>query len=419
MPSRSLPCLFLCGLAATAIAACAGESSATSERVTVADSAGITVVTLAGDPRTLPLLRVADTLTLSGAPDDLFSNNPQIVYPLRDGRTILSDGRTFALFDAEGAHSGPFARQGQGPGEIGMLSGLWQGTDDSVWVVDMSTRRLSRFAPSLEFKRTVLQPMWGSGRGFSIWSGITGDTTAIVEFALNDMQRGPGRHSSEMGFGTWVIGAESPVMTDRRRFGEYLILPPAVMGEMILSVPMGKNAQWRPIGRCMAYGFGDRWHFQLDATGGDGKLVTQAIVRAPDDQVDPITAEVRERYITNYIGQQQPSDFTTRYEKALREHVTFPDSTPHFTRVFGGPDGALWVQRYRGSATDVEDHWTIVDASRGRAWRLAVPIGSRLLAVDSARVFIATKDEDDVESHHWWSLPELAGIAPPAGCRVN
>jgi hypothetical protein len=419
VPCRSLPSALLCGVAALAISACAGETAASVDRVTIADSAGITVIALSGDPGTLPLLRVADTLTLSGAPEDLFSNNPQTVIPLRDGRTILSDGQSFALFDAQGVHSGPFARQGQGPGEIGSLSGFWQSADDSIWVVDMSTRRLSRFSPTLEYTRSVMQPMWRSETGFSIWTGITGDTAAIVEFALNDMQRAPGRYASEMGFGTWVIGAENPVMTDRRPFGEYLVLAPGVLPETMISVPIGNGAQWRPLGRCVAYGYSDRWHFQLDAPGADGKLITQAVIRAPDDPVAPVTAELRERYITNTISQQRPSDFTTRYEKALREHVTFPDSTPHFTRVFGSRDGALWVQRYRGSATDVEDHWTIVDGSRGRAWRLVVPIGSRLLAVDSARVFIATRGEDDVESHHWWSLPELEGIAPPAGCRVN
>lgn len=419
MPCRPLPSVVRCAAAALALSACGSESPAAVERVTVTDSAGITVVSVAGDPRSLPLLRVADTLTLRGAPEDLFSNNPQIVIPLNDGRTILSDGGSFALFNQDGTHAGPFARQGQGPGEIGSLSGFWQGADDSIWVVDMATRRLSRFSPSLQYTRSVLQPMWRSETGFSIWTGITGDTTGVVEFALNDMQRAPGRYASEMGFGTWVIGTESPVMSDRRRFGEYLILPAGVLPETMISVPMGRNAQWRPLGRCVAYGYSDRWHFQLDAPGPDGKLVTQAVIRAPDDPVDPITPELRERYITNTIRQQRPSDFTTRYEKALREHVTFPDSTPHFTRVFGSRDGALWVQRYRGSATDVEDHWTIVDGNRGRAWRLVVPVGSRLLAVDSARVFIATRDDDDVESHHWWSLPELEGITPPAGCRVN
>lgn len=418
MPVPSLRSILLAG-AACALTACGGETAATAERVSVADSAGLSVVTVAGDPRTLPLLRVADTLTFSGAPEDLFSNNPQVVHPLQDGRTILSDGRTFALFGADGAYRGPFSRQGQGPGEIGMLSGLWQTAGDSLWVVDMSTRRLSRFSPTLEYARSVLQPMWRSATGFSIWSGMSGDTTAIVEFALNDMQRAPGRYTSEMGFGTWVIGTDAPVMTDRRPFGEYLILPRDVLGETMLSVPIGKGAAWRPLGRCMVYGYSDAWRFQLDAPGPDGKLVVQGLIRAPDNPVDPVTDDVRERHITGTMAQMPPGDFRVRYERALRDHVTFPDSTPHFTRVLASRDGALWVQRYRGTATDVEDHWTIVDAGRGRAWRLVVPVGSRLLAVDSARAFIATKDADDVESHHWWSLPELEGIAPPAGCRVT
>jgi hypothetical protein len=79
-------------------------------------------------------------------------------------------------------------------------------------------------------------------------------------------------------------------------------------------------------------------------------------------------------------------------------------------------DGALWVQAFRGPTTDEADHWTVVDLHSLRAWRLEVPAGSRVLGVDSARVLVGTKDDDDVETQSWWSLPELAGIQPPAVC---
>jgi hypothetical protein len=233
------------------------------------------------------------------------------------------------------------------------------------------------------------------------------------------MNRAPGRYQSEASFGSWIISSEEPVLSGKRPFGEYTLIPRDVMGgEAMISTPMGKNAQWRPVGRCMAYGFSDRFHFTLESVGSDGKLEPQAVVTAPDNPVVAVNSEFKERVITNLLA-QMPVGARTGYERALREFVPFPDSTPHFSRVLTSRDGTMWVQRYRGDATTVEDHWTVIDAGGGRAWRLTVPIGSRVLAVAPGRVLVATKDADDLETQYWWILPELAGSAPPAGCVPN
>jgi hypothetical protein len=401
-----------------ALTACGESAAPTTERVTVTTVEGRPAVSINGDPSTLPLLTASDTITLTGAPEDYFANNPQIVHPLSNGATIVSDGRVFGHFDADGKFTGDFVRSGAGPGELGMLANLWQTADDSLWVLDFMSRRLSRFGGDLAFGRSLQLPT-ALQTGYALWSGIRGDTTAVIAYGDNSPNRAPGRYNTEVSFGSWVIGQETPVMTDSRPFGESVVIPREVMGgESVISTPMGKNAQWRPVGRCMAYGFSDRWHFTLESVGADGKLVPQATIVAPHNPVSAVTDELKERVITNLI-RQMPEGARAGYERALREHVPFPDSTPHFSRVLTSRDGTLWVQRYRGDATTVEDHWTVVDAGGGRAWRLTIPIGSRVLAVANGRVFVATKDEDDLETQYWLILPELAGSKPPAGCAPN
>jgi hypothetical protein len=376
-------------------------------------------VTIAGDPRDLDALRVADTLPLTGAPDDFYSGNPQVAQPLRDGRLLLSDGRSVGVFGADGTFGGQFARSGQGPGEFMFLGALWQTAGDSIWVFDPSNRRLSLFAPSLSFARSTQQPAAGGPGGFNVWAGLSGDTIGVLGFAEREQPQPGVAVTAEVNLGLWVPGGE-PVMSGRRPFSQQVLLSGLEgSGVMMMSVPMGSSAQWRPVGRCLAYGYSDRWEFTLQAADDSLRLKDAVLLRAPEDRVEAITPERREAFITGALASFGAPAMRAQLERVYREEITYPDSTPHFARVFTSRDGALWVQRYRGTTTDIPDLWTVVDLATPKAWRLDIPPGSRLLAVDSARVLIATKDEDDLETQAWWALPELAGIRPPASCQLR
>lgn len=406
-------------LIAVVLNACGGSDREGGATITAADSSGVRVVTLNGDPRALPSLRVADTITLSGVAEDFFNGNPQQAFVLRDGRLILSDGRSRGVFGTDGAFTGTFTRFGQGPGELGVLSQVWQSTGDSIWTFDGSNRRLSLFAPSLEFVRSVQQQAGAMQRGYSLWAGLDGDTTAVIEFAPNDQSQNAGKRTSSVRLGLWTIGSDTPELGDTRPFSEFFMMGGVEgQGVMMMSAPMGGSAQWRPLGRCMVYGFSTRWEFTIQAPDASLLLKDVALIRAAGDPADAVTPELRERFIVGMLAAYGSPQSQAQVEPIYRNQMTYPDSTPHFSRVFGSRDGALWVQRYRGPTTDAPDHWTVIDLATPRAWRLEVPAGSRLLAVDAGRALIATKDADDLESHHWWMLPELSGIEPPQACRV-
>jgi hypothetical protein len=406
-------------LTALVLAACGGSDAEGGGSIAAADSSGVRVVTVNGDPRALPSLRVADTITLGGAAEDFFNGNPQMAFVLGDGRLILSDGRSRGVFGTDGAFAGTFTQFGQGPGELGVLSNIWQALGDSIWTFDGSNRRLSLFTPSLEFARSVQQPMGATQRGYSLWAGLNGDTTAVIEFAPNDQSQTAGKRTSSVRLGLWTIGSDTPVLGDDRPFSEFFMMGGVESGVMMMSAPMGGSAQWRPLGRCMVYGFSTRWEFNIQAPDESLRLKDVALLRAPGDPADPVTPELRERFIVGMLAAYGSPQSQAQVEPIYRNQMTYPDSTPHFSRVFGSRDGALWVQRYRGPTTDAPDHWTVLDLATPRAWRLEVPAGSRLLAVDAGRALIATKDADELESHHWWILPDLSGIQPPAACRAT
>lgn len=412
---RASALLLIC----TTLLACGESQSATESRVTRIAGAGVDTVVLHGPLQSLPELVVADTLTLTGAAEDLFASNPQTVFPLRDGRTILSDGQEYAIFGADGRLGGRFARSGQGPGEIAFLTAIWQDNTDSVWTVDPGTRRVSVFAPDLTFARSFQIPNWGDESGITLWAGLGRDTVAAMRFEYASLSMPPGRFTSMMDLGSWVVGTDSVILPIRRAASEGQALQPGILPEPFASTPFGGSQSWRPVGRCMVYGFSSEWALTLDAPGPDGALRTVGRVVAPDVKPVPVDAERREAYIEGITRQIRNDAFRTAYDKALREHITFAPNIPFFGRVLTSRDGAVWIQDYRGTGTSRPDAWTVVDLSNLRAWRLSVPPRSRLLAVDSARAFIASADEDDVETQHWWILPALAGITPPAECRPS
>lgn len=408
--------LVLLALAALACTTDRGDSTGGFTRVTSAELDSLVLRRALAD---LPEPRVADTITLTGAAEDLFGRNPQIVVPLRDGRTLLSEGQTLAVFERDGSYAGTWASQGRGPGEILSFGSVWQDPGDSLWVLDIGNRRISVYAPDLSYARSLPIGAMREGMSWYPWIGLGGDTLAAFRPQYADWSAPPGRYVIQAGFGAWVLGQPEATISRERPSYETAILPAGVLPEPAFGVPFSGNFQWRPLGRCMVYGFSDAWSLTIEALDSALALRTLAVVTVPDEPARAVDDAQREAYIRGLTGNSVNAERSAMWERALREHIPFAEQLPHFGRVLTGRDGSIWVQRYRGPSTDVPDHWTILDAANLRAWRLSVPPRSRLLAVDSARAFIATADADDVETQHWWLLPELDGIQPPEGCRVN
>lgn len=398
--------------------ACGEDAARGDSGFTRGGPAAVDSLALHGSLADLPALRVTDTITLTGAAEDLFARNPSATIALRDGRTILSDGRTYAVFARDGRYQGPFSRQGAGPGEIRFLQGIWQWPGDSLWTVDAGTRRISVFDSALQFVRSFQYPHWGDESGIVLRAPLARDTVAAVRYRYLPLSAPPGPMTVTVDLGLWDVEADSAALSITRPYSTAFVLQPGILPEPIVTTPFGGEMQWSTLGRCHLYGFSAEWRLQLDAPGADGQLVVVADIRAPDVARVPVDDTRKEEYIRSVTARIPSDGFRASYGRALREQVPFAPHLPAFGRVLTARDGSIWVQDYRGPTTDRPDQWTILDAANLRAWRLTVPARSRLLAADSARALIATADADDVETQHWWLLPELAGIQPPQPCRI-
>lgn len=403
-----------------ASAACGDRAVTISATTTRVDSAGVAVITLADSLPAYALLSARDSVTLHGAPEDLFRNNPQIVLPLRDGRTLLGDGQVIAQFDSTGAYVGIAVPKGRGPGEVTTIAGLWQTPDDSIWTVDISTRRISRFGPDLTYVRGVEYPRFGETSALSLYGVLNRDTTAVLEFSFSDPPGGPGIVRTEYRVGTWVMGgaaaiAESRVFGVSQRFAPG-VLPPGFS----LEPPYSPTAQWRSYGRCMVYGFPERWELSIESPDAAGRFTPVALLRAPQMLGEIVTPERKAQHIEDEMASYpvNNSEFPReQFERALREHVTFSERVPAYGRVLTSDDGAIWVQRYRESVERERDVWAIIDPLGIRSWRFELPTGSRLLAVRPQGALVATRDADDVEVQRWLLFPELTDIRPLPACR--
>lgn len=416
---RMTRCAFLL-LATLAVTACAESAVVISASVVRSDSAGLSIVTLEDRLSSYAEIAATDTVVLKGAPEDLFANNPQMMIPLRDGRTLVSDGNLVASFDSAGAFVSVAMPQGRGPGEVASVDALWQSPDDSLWVADVSAGRLSRLAPDLRFARSTPYPRFTDQTGLSVWTGLSGDTLAVAEFGVDENTRAPGLFPINYRLGTLIIGSETPSLGEPRQFGVSERLPDGVLPRgYSIGQPFAPNAQWRAYGRCMVYGYPERWELRIEAPDSSGAFTTVAYVRAPRDSGVAVAAQRKEQYIVETMARMpQNSEFPrAQFERALREHVSFPARLPNFGRVLTSADGAIWVQRFRESAQREPDQWTIVDVHGTRAWRLRLPIGSRLLAVRPQGALVTTRDADDIETQAWWVLPQLDGLRPIPKCR--
>ena len=402
-------------------AACHERPPGNGAELSHADSAGIFVVTLHDSLAAYPAVAATGSQRLRGAPVDLFrAGNPQMAVPLRDGRTLLSDGEIVAVFDSTGAYAGIAMPKGRGPGEVAALANIWQTVDDSLWIADYATRRLSRVSPALRYLRGIDYPRSDETGVLAVVGLLNGDTTAIVEFSP-DPAGPPGLLEVRYRLGIWPMGGRPALGAPRKarelqRFADG-VLPPGVPG---LDTPYDRAAQWVAYGRCMLYGFPDRWELRIESADSSGRFADVALLRAPNDVPPEIGRERKERFIRQAASRLPERGPVTRAQlgRVMREHLIFPTRVPSFGRVMVSDDGAIWVQRFRESAEREPDRWTIVDARGMRSWRFELPSGSQVLAVRPQGVLVATRDADDVESQVWLRLPGLADVKLLPTCRL-
>jgi len=108
-------------------------------------------------------IKLTEELTIGGGgiPDQSFSQVGTFVVDGEGGIFALDfKEQKIKVFDRTGKFLRMFGKPGQGPGELGMASGIQLTADNTLVVADATNRRLALFKPSGEFIKNI--PMSGT-----------------------------------------------------------------------------------------------------------------------------------------------------------------------------------------------------------------------------------------------------------------
>lgn len=375
------------------------DGSAPPPAVSVADSAGVEIITSNGggwaaeDAWRLELdLEVGDT-----EGPNAFGRLVDVA-PRRAGGFWVVDAqeRRVRGYDDAGAEVLAFGRPGEGPGEFRSVGRLGEGPDGAISVGGRMPVELYRFdASGAPLGAERVPPALYR----ELPSGDAGDRPP------------PGPSLGEWGFaddGTAFVQAvtiEAPVDEIVRR--DVVLRPPdagrpatrftsweapAMRGGPGGEVPLLQpDASWSPLsGGGLWLTPGDVYELRrYDAAGA-----LRAVLRRPASRL-PVTEEIRTAYLASFEGEtDNPGTL------AVLERAVFPDSLPATIGLWASEaDGLLWV-----GVLDPDVAWRVegpsaldvFEATGGYVGRLAVPDGLRPTRITSDYVYGVWLDELEV-----------------------
>lgn len=379
------------------VAGCA--DTADRQSVTVADSAGVRILTTRGDgwsPAEAWRLEVDLEVGAVEGPDAF--GRVLDVAPRRDGGFWVVDAqdRRVRGFDDEGAEVLAFGRAGMGPGEFKSVGPVGEDPEGRLTVGGRMPVELYRFGPAGEPLGTEMIPP-GRYRDVPERAGAErpplGPTMAEWRFGADGS---PFLHAVTLDAPVEDIvrtGVLLRMETPERpgvRFArwERPALTGGPGGAMHLLQPA---ASWSPLSDGGAW-FTDGGAYELRRYDAAGELTT--ILRRPAGRT-PLTDDLADRFLEALRGEAD-----TPGMRAMLERAVFPDSLPAAVALWASePDGHLWVgvidpalplRREGPNALEVF-------ASDGRyRGRLPIPEGFRPTRVTARHLYGVWRDELDV-----------------------
>jgi hypothetical protein len=398
----------------------AGEGSSW----TVADSAGVTVVTYGAgtlsapeDARTpapfAPDLQAGPSLsigTVSGEAAYQFTNPVGAVRLSHGGFAVVDrQSRELRYFDAEGAHLATVGGRGDGPGEFQTPSGLRRLEGDSLFLFDTGQQRAHWLAPGggtvrdastavlgLEQRATELVPLGDDGflamGGGAIGGGGRPPTSGRIRPEVSVHHAAPDGTSREVarfpGAETdlEVTAASGEIMSVSIMtppFAARLITAPGTAGfwtsDGVVPEVVLRDAEG-PMARLLRFSDPPR---PFDA-GQRQAVETAALEAAPDEAT-------RERW---------REGFSTR---------TYPEILPPISDLFTDAEGRLWIaptevpiQNLPAGMGRAAQWWFVVEPEGEPVGWVELPPRTRPLWASDAGVLTVRLDALDVPFVEWW-----------------
>ncbi|MCI0432851.1 MAG: 6-bladed beta-propeller [Gemmatimonadetes bacterium] len=370
----------------------------------VRDSAGVTIV-----ENTEQALWDADenwiaepALTIgAGHGDDEADyefGNVRGVVVLVDGRIAVLDALAsrVRIFTADGGAAGAFGSSGRGPGELTEYAdALWSEPGDTLVVVDMGSRSISRFLADGTFVRALQMPFEG---GFTYyWKG---DAAGL---AYHNARQFAGRSADTLE-SIEVRDAAGRLVHTVARYGAREAMAADRSGvRLTLFAP---EIQWTPAPGGGVW-VGETHAYQLKRYGLNGQIVR--VVTKPFSP-RPVSDADRVFYVDAMVRLWQ-NRVSPAMRPQLRDVTSFHETMPVFVDVRTGPVGTLWVQPFRGVAMmpagerDTFDperdlggtEWDVFDTDGRFLGAVGLPLRFTPYVFRGASLFGVSRDADDVQ----------------------
>jgi hypothetical protein len=341
------------------------------------DSAGVTVVRNPPAVETVPGWTIGPEplIEIGGAADDARYQLFQVVDAARlsDGRIVVADGSSHELrfYDERGAYVSATGRQGEGPGEFRGISGLEVGGDDSIYVFDRSSRRVSIFDARGGFARDIGVPL------------------ALAPFTY------VGRFADAR----WYARSDGPFDpatsgASRREIVRYIALDAALERDSLIAKLAGeiwvafrafgdvgyRTALFTPSpsqdvhGSCLYVVAGD--DFDVSVFSSDGRLIR--LVRNAGER-QPVTEAHRSAWIKDFIDNlpaEVPEALRAQLPNELKKIPT-AERLPVYNDLVVDARGYIWIQEYHPQSESGRS-WS----GAGRSWIVLDPTGKSLGRVE-------------------------------------
>jgi hypothetical protein len=319
-----LPALLMLGGCA------AGDASNGEWACTVADSAGISVVTnpagglWRASEAWVPVEDLA--ITDRSFPEIHFGEITDLAVDA-NGRILVLDAmsRTYHAFGADGAHLFTAGKPGSGPGEFAVPVQILVLPGDSVLVTDLGNSRASIFAPDGSPSRTI--PLDFLDLAAQQWA-VAGDGSVVAR-----------RAASEADMIVRVEASGEVVDTV-----VHLATPPRPAGSDGRPVLLNPVPVWTVL-PTNGVVHGDSHRYRITVTEGTGEA--RLVFSRPVDP-EPLTSSgrevIREAFRAVLAEQGAPKEVADDFFR----QVAFWEELPLIAGILSGPEGTYWVQRAAG-----------------------------------------------------------------------
>jgi hypothetical protein len=318
---------------------------------------------------------------------------------------------TLVLVDFARGTRTNIGRQGSGPGEYRMPSGLFRLQGDTLWIFDAAQQRLVAYNPDLTPGTTIPMLIFDQSTSTALTAPFLGDRKGLVYASSMTIEAGRagGRMQMSIPDSAGVVrvdprGKSGRTEIARVRFptsGKPDIKQNGTAFKYTMAYPgLVASDPWTvfPDGR-VAIVRGATYTVEFIAP--DGKKTSTRIgyepirVTAADQKAEMDSARRQMTEQTKAAQKMMPANVTMEFE--LLPPADWPANYPPVAPLgaLPAPDGRLWVRR----STPVRlgrDQWDVIDAAGKLVARWRLPARTSIVAIGQGVVYTVRTDEDDL-----------------------